>query len=265
MSYLKPVFALLCFSCLLVAQNSSGKLEQNHGVVRFPKVWTKKIQDGRTVAFTSLRGFEVRRKRGAEPEEVIFAMKDLFTNAQGRSESAYSDEFYAVTVDGKFRVRRAGAEEWQRAEQLPNTRHDIHYNKYMPDPLTHTDEEVIHHGKKYRRSGTFWPNTLALVSTSGAWLAVFSYSSSAKPRTSWSPLDGGMPEEPTPGQMFVDVYDTSSGQRVQTNTFRYDSSPSSLFSGAKWFGDDYLIVPLDPIRYFDVTGQACFLGIMPGH
>ena len=94
-------------------------------------------------------------------------------------------------------------------------------------------------------------------------MAVFSYSSSAKPRISWSPLDGGMPLEPAPGEMFVDIYDTSSGERVQTNKFPYDSGASMLFSGALWVSDDYLIVPLDPIRYFDVTGQACFLGILP--
>ncbi len=262
MSYLKSLFTLLCCGCLFVAQHSSSKQENNLGVVRFPKVWTKKLADGRTVAFANPLGFEVRAKKGAEPEEVIFAMKDLFIDAKGRSVSAYSDDFYAVSVDGKFRVRRAGADEWQRAEQLPNTQHEIHYYKYTPDSLTHTEDEVIYHGKKYRKSGTFWPNTSALVSTSGAWLAVFSYSSSAKPRTSWSPLDGGMPDEPTPGKMFIDIYDTSSGERVQTNNFRYNTSPASLFGGAKWIGDDYLIVPLDPIRYFDIASQACFLGIL---
>ena len=50
---------------------------------------------------------------------------------------------------------------------------------------------------------------------------------------------------------------------MQTNKFPYDSGASMLFSGALWVSDDYLIVPLDPIRYFDVTGQACFLGILP--
>jgi len=63
--------------------------------------------------------------------------------------------------------------------------------------------------------------------------------------------------------MFVDIYDTFFGQRVQTNKFTYDTSLSILFGGAKWIGDDYLIVPLDPIRYFDVASQACFLGILP--
>jgi hypothetical protein len=79
MSYLKPLFTILCFWCLFVTQNSSSKQENNLGVVRFPKVWTKKLTDGRTVAFANPLGFEVRRKKGAEPEEVIFAMKDLFT------------------------------------------------------------------------------------------------------------------------------------------------------------------------------------------
>ena len=165
MSYLTSLkFAGLCFLFLFVAQ------ESNHGVVRFPEAWTKKTADGRTAAFTNTGGFEVRKNVRVGPNELVFAMKQVYTSSPGKSESAYSDDFFAVSLDGRFRVHRVDAAEWQHAEQLPKALHEIRYDSYRPDPRTHTDGEVIYEQKKYRKSGQFWPSRSALISSSGAWM-----------------------------------------------------------------------------------------------
>lgn len=257
--------ALVAFSVQCSWQTAATNEEKNFGVVRFPEAWLKTTVDGSRVALTDTRGFTARRKSGAQPAELIFTMKGLIYSPERGSESVHSDAFYAVSLDGNFRVRAATADEWDRAEQLANTRQQILSNRHKApsEPPTHTDEAVLYQGKDFPKSGKFWGNPVGLTSPNGAWLAVFSFSSSAKPSSSWSPLSGAEQDEPRPGEMFVDVYDTSFGQRIQSGRTRYDSSPSMLFGGALWIGDSYLVVPLDPIKSLDVAGQACFLGILP--
>lgn len=245
-------------------QTTANNKEKNFGVVRFPEAWRKTTVDGATVALTDTRGFTVRKKLEGQPEEVIFTMKGLVYSPERGSESVYSDAFYAVSLDGNFRVRKATADEWERAEQIGNTRQQILSNRHKAPtaPPTHTEKAVLYKGKEFSKSGEFFGNPVGLISSNGRWLAVFSFSSSARPTSSWSPLSGAEKDEPRPGEIFVDVYDTS-GQRIQSGRTRYDNSPSMLFGGAIWVGDRYLVVPLDPINSSDAAGQACFLAILP--
>lgn len=256
--------ALLAFCSQCSWQKVANKEEKGLEVVRFPDPWTKTVE-GRTVALADTRGFVVRKKTGPQPEELIFALKGLVITQQDAVESVYSDNFYAVRLDNHFSVRTATTGEWERAEQLANTRRQILSNKFGPpsEKATHTEEGVSYQDKLFQKSGDFWGSTVGLLSPNGRFLAVFSFSSSAKPRTSWSPLDGGMPGEPRPGEMFVDVYDASSGKRIQSGRARYENSPSMLFGGALWVGDSYLVVPLDPVKFSDLAGQACLLSILP--
>lgn len=254
---------LLAFCSQCSWQTVANKDEKRLEVVRFPEPFTKTV-DGSTVALADTNGFVVRKKAGPQPE-LIFAMKGLVSTQQGAVESVFSDEFFAVSFDNHFSVRAATADEWERAEQLPNTRRNLRSNKFGPasEPATHTEDGVRYQGKLFQKSGDFWGNTVGLLSPNGRFLAVFSFSSSAKPRTSWSTLDGGMPDEPRPGEMFVDVYDASHGKPIQSGRAHYESSPSMLFYGALWVGDSYLVVPLDPVKSSDIAGQACLLSILP--
>lgn len=256
--------ALLALSMQCSGRTAANKAENGLGVVRFSDGWSKSI-GGRTLVLADTNGFVVRRKVSPQPEELIIRMKGLITNPEGKSETVFSDEIYAISLDDQFRVRAATADEWERAEQLENTRRQIRSNrsKAPSEPPRHTENEVSYKEKFFVKSGEFWPEPVGLQSPDGASLAVFSFSSSAKPQTSWSPLDGSLLQEPRPGEMFVDVFDTSSGQRIQSGRARYDGSPSMLFSGALWVGNNYLIVPLDPQNSSDAAGQTCFISILP--
>lgn len=251
-----PVIGAQC------SRQTTAKYEENNlGVVRFPNPWTRTAADGSVVVFTSTKGFMVRQS--TQEKELIFAKTGSLP--LGEAESVYSDRFYAVSMDHHFSVRAATKDEWERASELSNTRRQIHSNKFglSTEPGKHLEEGVSYQGKVFNKSGKFWGNTVGLLSPHGRWLAVFSFSSSAKPATSWSPLDGGTPNEPRPGEMFVDVYETSSGQRILNGRTRYDNSPSILFEDSFWAGENYLVVPLDNAERSDNGGQACFLGILP--
>lgn len=233
-------------------------------VVRFSDGWSKSI-GGRTLVLADTKGYVVRRRVSPEPQELIIRMKGLITNPEGKSETVFSDEIYAVSVDHQFHVRAATPAEWERAEQLENTRRQIRSNRNKPasEPPRHTENAVIYGEKLFVKNGEFWAEPVGLLSPDGGSLAVFSFSSSAKPQTSWSPLDGSLLQEPRPGEMFVDVFDTSSGKRIQSGRARYDGSPSMLFGGALWIDNNYLIVPLDPQNSSDAAGQTCFIGVLP--
>jgi hypothetical protein len=256
--------ALLTLSVQCSWRTAANNAENGLGVVRFSKGWSKST-GGRILVLADTNGYVVRRKVSPEPQELIIRMKALITNAEGKSETVFSDEIYAISLDHQFRVRAAAADEWERAEQLDNTRRQIRSNrsKAPSESLRHTENAVSHKEKLFVKSGEFWAEPVGLVSPDGTSLAVFSFSSSAKPQTSWSPLDGSLLQEPRPGEMFVDVFDTSTGERIQSGRARYDGSPSMLFGGALWVGNNYLIVPLDPQNSSDAAGQTCFIGILP--
>ena len=265
---LRPPLTLVFSALLLLSVNCSWRTsanygEKNFGVVRFPEGWRKTTGDGATIALTNTRGLTVRNKVG-RPEELIFTMQGLVYSSKQGSETVYSDLFYAVGLDGSFRVREATADEWEKAEQLANTRQQILSNSHIPptERPTHTEKAVLYKGKEFPKSGEFFGNPVGLISSNGTSLAVFSFSSSAKPTRSWSPLSGAEQDEPRPGEMFVDVYETS-GQPIQIGRHRYDNSPSMLFGGAVWVGDRYLVVPLDPVNSLDVAGQTYLLAILP--
>jgi len=239
------------------------------GVVRFPEAWTASGSDSHKISLYDPEGLTARRAGANSSQEyLIFAMKgQIIRNPDNPDEgvkSIESDNRYAVSLDGRFQVRPATAEEWNRAEQLPNTRQRIRMNQpNSPASKNVADEGLSYRGRIFGKTGIFWADPAALASPGGLWLAVFSYSSKESPRTSWSPLDGGTPQEPGPGEMFVDVYDTSSGEKILAGRAPYKNSPSILFNEALWVADKYFALPIDPVKPFDYRGQACFLGILP--
>jgi hypothetical protein len=228
--------------------------------VRFPEAWVKRTNDGRTVVFADENGFVVRRDV-SQRDELLVAMRGLLPAQCDHPFYVYSDNFYAVALGGDIKVRPATLKEWEQAEELTNTRHQLKSDS--PKQSTHANDAMYYRGKSFSKTGKFWGGRVGLISPDRKWLAVFSFSSRHKPRRSWSPLDLGGLMEPCCGKIFIDVYDTSSGERVLSGRRRYRFSPSMFFSAALWVGNEYLIVPCDPIKWRDVAGQACLLGILP--
>ena len=242
---------------------TTPRQENSLGVVRFPNPWTKTTADGSVVAFADPDGLEVRKNDGP-PAALIFAMKGSLPG--GAARSVYAGQFYQVTLDDQMSVTMATKDEWEHAEPLPITRERVSANTSGPSSgPAKQDEGISYRDKIFAKSGKFWGRPAGITSPDGKWLALFSFSSSAKPSVSWSPLDGGRPDEPRPGEIIVEVFDTSSGRQVKSGRSRYDGSPSILFGQAFWAGDSYLIVPLDPVNWSSTGGPACFLAVLPNH
>jgi hypothetical protein len=210
-------------------------------------------------------GYVIRKsKRG----ELLFAVKQGFAGELHGLETTefpvkypdydyYSDNRFAVGIDGAFRIRKATTDEWDAAEKPVHSYYFIRsfINKQ------HTNEGVQYKGKLFRKSGETWTDYDALVSPRGTWIAVFSYSSRDKPDSGWLPgLGGG--GEPGRGEVFLDVYNVSSGERVISARSPFGAKPggfvpSMLFGSSLWVEDRYLIMPLNWWL------EDCLVGVLP--
>jgi hypothetical protein len=199
---------------------------------------------------------------------LLFAVKQGFTGELFGGEADdflvenpdydyYSDTRYAVAHDEMAGVRPATVQEWDAAERVL---HSYHFISTFKNPQV-TEEGVKHNDRLYRKSGESWGNQAALVSPRGTWIAVFSYTSREKPHPALVPGFGGT--EPGRGEVFLDLYDTASGEKVAAARAPYGTegggfAPSMLFGGSFWVEDRYLIMPL--VWWLD----ACLIGVLPG-
>ena len=221
--------------------------------VRLPGWFSRKNArgDGRTIIIGTLR-YELRSNPGTSPE-LIFGMKDI--GAGG--EWVDGDDFYAVSLDGRFKSRIATRQEWDAAQRLSAIRDD----PFSRDTST-SENAVQYHGKQFRKTGKSWESTHALPSPGGRWIVVFSHTSE-KDLPSYSVLGGGGRGK---GELFIDVYDVKSGTKVLAGHAPHagGAEPSHLFVNSLWAGERYLIVPIDtPGDDAASLGEWCFLGILP--
>ena len=212
--------------------------------------------------------YEVRKGKGASADELIFSVVVPSYDDEGREQwtetptsppdTYLSSNHQAVSLDGRFKTRAAGAAEWKAGVKLLHSRHTQPANAQLTPsaPRSHTDKAVLYQGKSYARSGESWGNPVALVSPRRKWLAVFSYTASGvKPPAVAPPI--AAPEAGN-GELFVDVYDLSKGERVLAGRAPFkNNAPSLLFGGALWVEDQYLLMPLDN------ASLTCLLGITP--
>jgi len=207
-----------------------------------------------------------RSSKGPAGDELLFAVKQGFTGELFGKEvhdfpvknpdyDYYSDSRFAVSLDGRLQVRKATVEEWDAAEK---PLHSYYFISSFKNPQV-TQEGVKYNDHLYRKSGESWGTKVALVSPRATHIAVFSYTSREKPPPPLVPGFGGT--EPAHGEVFLDIYDISSGERVVAARAPYGGNgggyaPSMLFSSSLWVEDYYFVMPLDP------SLESCYLGTL---
>jgi len=244
--------AFLLFDLQCAKPPTVVKGEGRLGLVQFPDYFTRTGSDGKKYIVTT-REYEVRQSSGPTGAMLLFGVKNY--------DDAYADNFNAVSLDGKFTVRPATKPEWEQAQRLIHTRQEDSLRD-----ITITEEGVLYRGRKYAQRSQVVAQTVALPSRGGKWLAVFSDTSKDSKRPGIPGFSGG---GRTAGELFVDVYDTSSGEKILAGSapHRGGSEPNALFSHALWIEDRYLILPLDARAWSGglsgEPGESCFLGILP--
>lgn len=227
--------------------------EDRLGIARLPEPFV--IAESRGSAKVITGGFEIRILSDADPGELLLAGRDY--------DKAYSDNTYAVSLDGQFKVRQVTRQDWGRAK-TPKPEGE-HVSAVEADPerpntsVVSKKPAITYRGRSFARTGAAWTSNGALASPDGKWIAVFSHTTEKE--TTGGALPGLGQGGRGEGEMFVDVYDTSSGERVMAGHAPHSGGqyPDYDFYKAVWVENRYLIVPLS---YF-ARGSAYFIGISP--
>ena len=234
-------------------------------VVRFPEPWVKWKGDAWVGVNDHIQYVIRRTSEGPARGELLFAAKQGFDGSLFGKEvydfpvnnpdyDYYSDNRYAVSLDGQFRVEPATTAEWDAADKVLHSYRFIEARDSAVGPAG-----VRYSGRVFAKSGESWGNEAALVSPRGRWIAVFSFTTREKPQESIIPGFGR--KEPGTGEVFLDLYEISSGGRVISARVPFGEPGSfafsMLFSHALWVEDRYFIMPLH--WWLDV----CFVGILP--
>jgi hypothetical protein len=252
-------FSLSCSSLINADPQVTGPI----GVVRFPTPWIKMINNSERGVNDNI-GYVIRK---SVQGELLFAVKQGFTGelfgkevsdfpVESPNYDYYSDNQFAVSLDGAFRVRESTTEEWNAATKPLHSYHVI--SSFKNGQVA--GDGVQYNGHLYRKSGESWGTEVALVSPRQTWIAVLSYTSREKPDPGFIPGLGG--SEPGHGEVFLDLYNVSSGVKVIGARSPYGGTgsgfaPSMLFGASLWVEDRYFIMPLDWVL------DGCLLGILP--
>jgi hypothetical protein len=200
-------------------------------VVDFSGGWTHAGANGDKAILSIPADFIVRPLRNvAAGQEWLVRLK--------ASPAPLSDECFAVRGGAAPAARRVAVSEWEKA---PLTDHTI----TVAAPAAAAGvQAILYQGRQYRMSGQTFGK--ALLSRSQRWLAIVSDTpvGGAGARSNpLAPLAGG---EPSNGQLFLDVYDTKTGQRKAGATSPFSGfSPRILFGQAFWVDDGAFLMPLN--------------------
>lgn len=229
-------------------------------LIGFPGDWTKINAAGDEVTLLPTM-YKIWRLPGTGRDELLFGAVDRvdeeltvgYGGAKLKPEwfeampkmlsKSYSRNFFAVSIDGnRPRARKVSDAERLRAEPILNG-----YNY-----LSATDQKIVlnnknspsavrYAGKRFARSGRAWSDTVGVLSPTGRWLAVLSYTGAE--RSKFSIFDEG--GEPHNGVIHVDIYNPATGKKVLAGKHLFRYEPAAIFSASVWVEDRYLIIPLD--------------------
>ena len=222
------------------------------GIAKLPSPYYEYTHDGGG-RYTNVK---LRASRKGVDAEVLIRPYEYRT--------VLSDEYYAVTTDGKFIVRKARLGEWENAEPEEsrddtNAPNDVVIRSGLSPHTVRGREQrdsqpLTFRGKSFPASGL--QGGRAFGSATGKYLA--SWSKTVKPVATGFTM-------PAPGlgrgeidDIYLEIFDVATGKLLL-------SAFSNELGGVKfgsWLNDRYFVLPYSG---GDVNGNMpfCFLAIMP--
>lgn len=197
-----------------------------------PLIPLTKEQAARITAPSTTELFEVRLSAPSAPRELLLAIKEetenRVLNRGGRDGAGdynlrvFSTYYYAVSLDDFTQTRFASKEEWEHGRPLRSDRY-----KVSLDEMYETMGGKRRQYRPFPKTGASWGSPMAL--RAGEWMAVFSYT----------------PESSSAGKLFVDIFETRSGNKFSSTELPYGGSANALFDASVWIEEGYVILPLD--------------------
>jgi len=181
---------------------------------------------------------EVRKIPNSSADEFFFAalpygdfyyQQELYPDSPAPE---YSQNSFAVSFTQGPKVRVATRQEWEGASRVSTkTRNLLHTGN------DDSSGEIEYRGKKYPKVGKYWGP--GLLSPGGKWLAVFSYTAVKPPPSIF------FGTSPRNGDIFWEIYDTVTGQKVFDWQAKNVKHPTSLDGPVVWLEERYFLFPED--------------------
>jgi hypothetical protein len=144
----------------------------------------------------------------------------------------YGETVFAVNFSNGLKVRSATKQEWESGSRIP-TKPRLAFARGKDD----SSGEIEYKQKHYAKVGKYWGR--GMVSPGGKWLAVFSYTG-VKP-----PPDLLFGSDVSVGDVFWQIYDTVSGQKVFEWEAKNVRHPTHLDGPVVWLEERYFLFPQD--------------------
>ena len=231
------------------------------------------------VSWTICQNFELRVLEEGGPKSLLIRGTlflrgaEFDTDAEGHlfekrpPEVEYSDNTYAVSLDGSFGVRKIGGEEWARARALTEEERGLGPPRFAERRFFLYEGRTLPEGGATRGGlpltrlevgGAEEPRWL--LSQGGGYVAAFSHTSrhGEKKSSGFFPFIGGS-DGIEDGTMYFDFFDGSTGQRLARVSKGHNGSGEFyVFEQAVWFEGRYFAMPLErPLGVW-------LIGVLPG-
>lgn len=244
MSLASGIISLLGLQCGTKVGANVNAERGNFHVVRFPEPWLASSSTDNEQIAQSYPEYEVRGSSASADDlgtELFFAGKS--------PDGSFSKNYYLARLAKSVEISPISKERWEQAKRI-----SVAPQKLFPFTQEEAKQvEYQYRGKKYARSGRSWGDVIS--SPGEKYLALLSYTGAVEARPILPALGGG---EPDRGEIFIDVYDTASGEKVLGGRMPYSgSSPGLLFAHAVWVAERYLVMPLD------TSSQSSLVGVLP--
>jgi len=230
-------FVSASLSCQTVLQtaNSQGMSTSSLPTTRlhFPQPWLDE-----TEGFGPIQQIEVRKAPNSSDNEFFFgALRDgdnFYAHEVDRNmpKPRYGTNMFAVNFSAGLQVRTATQQEWESASRIPAKPRHI-----FPKGNDYSSGEIEYRQHRYAKVGKYWGNSS--LSPTGRWLAAFSYTGE-KP-----PPDLFGQGNPRAGDIFLQIYDTVSGEKVFEWDAKNVKSPAERLGPVVWLEDRYFLFTED--------------------
>jgi len=241
------VLAMASLACKSVAQtaNTGGATPKSSSPIsklHFPEPWLDPPD--------LIEAMEVRKVPNSPAGEFLFAAlpdgDNDFAHEVDKTmyRPRYGDHMFAVNFSAGLQVRVVTREEWDSGSRIA-TKPKLVFHKGNDE----ASGQIEYRQKRYSKVGKYWSH--ALLSPSGRWLAVFSYNGEKPPPDFFHFISGADPRE---GDVFWQIYDTATGQKVFEWEAKNVKGPTHLNGPGIWLEDKYFLFPDDePAQNFNVA------------
>lgn len=237
-SIVAAALALSAVSCQGLIQSSATQTASTSSTqatkLHFPGPWLEHPESPDWI-----QQIEVRKIADSSDGEFFFAalpdgVFDYAYEVDNKlPKPRYGKHKFAVSFSSGLQVRTATDQEWESGSRIATTSRLL-----SPKTNDESSGELEYRRKSYSKTGKYWG--AALLSPTGKWLAIFSCSGLKRPPDI---LFGG--GDIPVGDMFWEVYDTSTGTKVFQWEAKNVRNPMRFDDPVVWLDERYFLFPVD--------------------